>query len=178
MTMTYIVFEAALVGIFAFFCEDLINTVFSVHIPRLILAFAMLMTTGVLSYFDISLTSRVLGLCTVLEILILTAVAVAVLIHGGGPQGFVPESINPLNAFTPAKGVVGASAGIGLFFAFWSWVGFESSAMYGEESKNPKRSFPGYPAGRDWYRRVLRVHFVDGDCRNGTGAGYCPCAGS
>ncbi|MCP6412406.1 amino acid permease, partial [Klebsiella pneumoniae] len=86
------VFEAALVGIFAFFCEDLINTVFSVHIPWLILAFAMLMTTGVLSYFDISLTSRVLGLCLVLEILILTAVAVAVLIHGGGPQGFVPES--------------------------------------------------------------------------------------
>jgi amino acid transporter len=32
VTMTYIVFEAALVGIFAFFCEDLINTVFSVHI--------------------------------------------------------------------------------------------------------------------------------------------------
>ena len=27
VTMTYIVFEAALVGIFAFFCEDLINTV-------------------------------------------------------------------------------------------------------------------------------------------------------
>ena len=70
VTMTYIVFEAALVGIFAFFCEDLINTVFSVHIPWLILAFAMLMTTGVLSYFDISLTSRVLGLCLVLEILI------------------------------------------------------------------------------------------------------------
>lgn len=142
VTMTYIVFEAALVGIFAFFCEDLINTVFSVHIPWLIFAFAMLMTTGVLSYFDISLTSRVLGLCLILEILILTAVAVAVLIHGGGPQGFVPESINPLNAFTPAKGVVGASAGIGLFFAFWSWVGFESSAMYGEESKNPKKIIP------------------------------------
>ncbi|MDH8013964.1 amino acid permease, partial [Klebsiella pneumoniae] len=41
-----------------------------------------------------------------------------------------------------AKGVVGASAGIGLFFAFWSWVGFESSAMYGEESKNPKKIIP------------------------------------
>ena len=61
VTMTYIVFEAALVGIFAFFCEDLINTVFSVHIPWLIFAFTMLMTTGVLSYFDISLTSRVPG---------------------------------------------------------------------------------------------------------------------
>ena len=37
---------------------------------------------------------------------------------------------------------VAGSAGIGLFFAFWSWVGFESSAMYGEESKNPKKIIP------------------------------------
>ncbi|MCG8152500.1 amino acid permease, partial [Pimelobacter simplex] len=34
------------------------------------------------------------------------------------------------------------SAGIGLFFAFWSWVGFESTAMYGEESRNPKKIIP------------------------------------
>lgn len=52
------------------------------------------------------------------------------------------ESINPLNAFRPAEGVIGANAGIGLFFAFWSWVGFESSAMYGEESRNPKKIIP------------------------------------
>ena len=37
---------------------------------------------------------------------------------------------------------VAGSAGIGLFFAFWSWVGFESTAMYGEESRNPKRIIP------------------------------------
>ena len=28
-----------------------------------------------------------------------------------------------------------------MFFAFWSWVGFESSAMYGEV-KNPKKIIP------------------------------------
>ncbi len=32
--------------------------------------------------------------------------------------------------------------GIGLFFAFWSWVGFESAPNYGEESKDPKRIVP------------------------------------
>lgn len=72
----------------------------------------------------------------------LGATSGAVLIHGGGPQGLVPESINPLMAFTPAAGVMTANAGIGLFFAFWSWVGFESSAMYGEESRNPKKIIP------------------------------------
>ncbi|WP_279022971.1 APC family permease [Gibbsiella quercinecans] len=142
VTLTYMVFEAALVGIFAFFCEDLIHGLSGMHIHWVVFALGMLIANGVLSYFDISLTSKVLGCCLVLEIIILTVVAGAVLVHGGGPQGFVPESINPLHAFTPALGVPGANAGIGLFFAFWSWVGFESSAMYGEESRNPKKIIP------------------------------------
>lgn len=142
VTLTYIVFEAALVGIFAFFCEDLLASVFGVHVPWILFALAMLLANGVLSYFDISLTAKVLGLCLVLEILMLGLMAFAVLLHGGGPQGMAAESINPLNAFKPAEGVIGANAGIGLFFAFWSWVGFESSAMYGEESRNPKKIIP------------------------------------
>jgi amino acid transporter len=38
--------------------------------------------------------------------------------------------------------LVAGSAAIGLFFAFWSWVGFEMAPNYGEESKNPKRIVP------------------------------------
>ena len=33
-------------------------------------------------------------------------------------------------------------AAIGIFFAFWSWVGFETTAVYGEESRDPKRMVP------------------------------------
>ncbi len=29
-----------------------------------------------------------------------------------------------------------------MFFAFWSWVGFEMAPNYGEESKNPKKIVP------------------------------------
>ena len=29
-----------------------------------------------------------------------------------------------------------------MFFAFWSWVGFETTAVYGEESRNPKQIVP------------------------------------
>ena len=32
--------------------------------------------------------------------------------------------------------------GIGLMFAFGSFVGFESAALYGEEARNPRRSVP------------------------------------
>jgi amino acid transporter len=33
-------------------------------------------------------------------------------------------------------------AGVGLFLAFWSWVGFEAIPNYAEESKDPKRNVP------------------------------------
>ena len=38
--------------------------------------------------------------------------------------------------------VAAGAIGIGLFFAFWSWVGFEMAPNYGEESKNPKKNVP------------------------------------
>lgn len=84
----------------------------------------------------------------------LSLMAFSVLFTGGGPQGWSLGSLNPINAFqslnevVPKPGEPGGTitavgaAGIGLFFAFWSWVGFESTAMYGEESRNPKRIIP------------------------------------
>ncbi len=142
VTLTYIVFEAALVGIFAFFCQDLVMTMTAIKIHWMVFALLMLGANGVLCYFDLSLAAKVLGLCLCLEILMLGMMAFAVLFHGGDAQGLHVESINPLNAFKPAEGIAGASAGLGLFFAFWSWVGFESTAMYGEESRDPKRIVP------------------------------------
>jgi amino acid transporter len=79
----------------------------------------------------------------------LAVMTVTVLVNGGGPEGRSPGSLNPLNAVTYLHGTapyaktagatpaVAGSAGIGLFFALCSWVGFESAAMYGEESKDP-----------------------------------------
>ena len=34
------------------------------------------------------------------------------------------------------------AAGIGIFFAFWSWVGLEMAPNYGEESTDPRRNVP------------------------------------
>jgi len=64
------------------------------------------------------------------------------------------SSVNPANAFKslPDGGGLGitvagsalaaGSAAIGIFFAFWSWVGFETTAVYGEESRNPRKIVP------------------------------------
>ncbi|MCV7161186.1 APC family permease [Mycolicibacterium brisbanense] len=143
ITMAYVVFEPSLIGIFSFFFQNLMQSQLGIHVHWIIPALLMLTANAILTYFDVNLTAKVLGVFLVTEIVMLALGAVAVLVHGGGPDGFaVSETLNPAGAFTPAAGIAGASAGLGLFFAFWSWVGFESTAMYGEESRDPKRIIP------------------------------------
>jgi amino acid transporter len=134
--LAYIVFEASIVGVFAYFTKTTVHDQLGVDLPWVLYAAAMLLVTAVLAFFDINLTAKALGVMLIAEIAVLFAVATAVLLKGGGPDGIPVEPINPANAFT------GTSAGLGLFFAFWSWVGFESTAMYGEESRDPKRVIP------------------------------------
>ncbi|MDR3661831.1 MAG: APC family permease [Mycobacterium sp.] len=151
--LAYMVFEPALIGIFAFFSRDLFTSLFGVHLPWLLFAAVALVANAVLTYFDVNLAAKVLGGLLVTEIVMLTLMAGSVVVSGGGPEGWSLSSLNPINGLTGlhtvvpnANGVgtmaVVGSAGVGLFFAFWSWVGFESSAMYGEESKNPKKIIP------------------------------------
>jgi amino acid transporter len=143
ITMAYVVFEGSLIGIFSFFVQDFVKTEFNATVPWLVPAITMLVLNCILTYFDVSLAAKVLGVFLVTEILMLSLGALSVLFKGGGPDGFaVAETLNPIGAFQPAAGIAGATAGLGLFFAFWSWVGFESTAMYGEESKDPKRIIP------------------------------------
>ncbi|MFC7306994.1 APC family permease [Streptomyces monticola] len=134
--LAYVVFEASIVGVFAYFTKTTVADQLGVDLPWIVYAAAMLAVTGVLAHFDINLTAKALGVMLVAEIAVLFAVATAVALQGGGPDGIPMEPVDPRNAFT------GASAGLGLFFAFWSWVGFESTAMYGEESRNPKKVIP------------------------------------
>jgi amino acid transporter len=142
ITMAYVVFEASLIGIFSFFFQNLLDSQFGFTIHWIVPALLMLALNAILTYFDVNLAAKVLGVFLVTEIIMLSLGALAVLFHGGGPDGFaVAETLNPIGAFTPAA-IAGASAGLGLFFAFWSWVGFESTAMYGEESREPKKIIP------------------------------------
>lgn len=151
-TLAYVVFEASLVGIFSFFAHNFVDTHLGLDIHWIFFAVLMLVVNAALTYFDVNLTVKVLGFFLITEIVMLLLMAFSVVLTGGGPEGWSLDSLNPFNAFQnldasvvgpdgAALAVTGA-AGIGLFFAFWSWVGFESTAMYGEESKDPKRMIP------------------------------------
>jgi amino acid transporter len=153
-TMAYVVFEGSLIGIFAYFANFSLHEWFSWNINWLVLAVIGIAVVAVFGYYDINIAAAVLGFFLVCEVILLTALAFSVLFKGGGPDGIMGSSVNPANAFKslPAGGgldikVAGAalaagSAAIGVFFAFWSWIGFETTAVYGEESRNPRKIVP------------------------------------
>lgn len=94
----------------------------------------------VLSLLKVDVGAKVLGVLLTLELLALFLVGFAVVLQGGGPEGLdLAASFNPADVF--AGGFAG-SAGIALAFAFASFIGFEATAIYGEESRNPKRTVP------------------------------------
>lgn len=100
---------------------------------------AWLLVIG-LSVLSVDVGAKVLGLLMVCELASLVVMAVAVAVHGGGPDGVdLAASFAPSSIF--AGGVTG-SAGIALAFAFASFIGFEATAIYGEESRDPERTVP------------------------------------
>lgn len=92
-----------------------------------------------LSLLSVDVGAKVLGVMLALELLVLIVAAVAILANGG-PEGWnIGASFDPTLVF--AGGFAG-TAGIALAFAFASFIGFEATAIYGEEAKDPKRTVP------------------------------------
>lgn len=92
-----------------------------------------------LSLLSVDVGAKVLGVLMVLELASLLTTSVAILVTGG------PEGLNFAASFAPDQILVGGlagSAGIAFAFAFASFIGFEATAIYGEESKDPKRAVP------------------------------------
>lgn len=90
-----------------------------------------------LSLLTVDVGAKFLGVLTSLEILSLLVTGVAILAKGG------PEPINFQASFDPSlifAGGFAGTAGIALSFAFASFIGFESTAIYGEEAKDPKNT--------------------------------------
>lgn len=135
----YMVFEASLMGIFAYFAKNTIASYIGIHLGWGWYAFFGLVVISTLTYFDVRLSAKVLGAALISEVIILAIMDFAVLFKGGGPSGLSAAPLSPANAFSS---VVGGTAAVGIFFAFWSWVGFEATVNYGEESRNPKKIVP------------------------------------
>lgn len=93
-----------------------------------------LLTVGLLGSRDVNVSARVLGILTIAEVLIIVVLNAAVIFRGGA-DGLSAAPFEPARAF---DGNVGA----GLLFCIAVFLGFEGTAIYSEEAKDPKRTIP------------------------------------
>src|SRR3954453_8616049 len=138
--IAYSLFEVSLLGGFAYFAATNFNDWFGWQIPWIAFALFAALLISVLCFFHVELSVKVLGFALIGEVIILAIFDLVVFGSGGSnANGIQFESLNMFKLTDPGPGL---AAGVGLFLAFWSWVGFEAIPNYAEESKNPKKIVP------------------------------------
>jgi amino acid transporter len=150
IALCYIVFSSAVMGVFGYFASTTFDDWFGIHIAGWVYTLACLALISAFAFFHIELTAKVLGVALICEVLALLVLSVGV-IGDGGADGFSASPLNPLDLFhnSTAVSTFGAgAAGVAIFGAFWSWVGFEMAPNYAEESRDPKRIARPPPTAR------------------------------
>lgn len=131
--LAYGALTCGLAGAFGYYVALVLDTL-GIAIAWWQVALPGIAIIAVLGYRSVDLSAKVLGTLMVLEFAILLVYDLAVVFQRGG-QAF------PSEAFSPGI-VASGSLGIALMFAMFSFVGFESAALYGEETKDPEHSVP------------------------------------
>jgi amino acid transporter len=96
-------------------------------------ALAMI-AVGVLGYFRIQLSARILTVCMCFEI-VLMVIYDTVVFARGGAHGVNFESFHPAN-------IVSGSIGIAVLYGIVCFSGFEATAVFREEARDPERTVP------------------------------------
>jgi amino acid transporter len=136
--VAYVTIQLAIYGFFGGIMAGQGAALLGIDLPWFVWAAIAWVLVTTLSLLSIDVGAKVLGTLMVLEVLALLIAGIAILINNAGSMNFV-ASFSPENIF--AGGFVGG-AGIALAFALASFIGFEATAIYGEESIDPKRTVP------------------------------------
>ena len=132
-----VAYNAAAIGVLgalAFFANVSLRDVLGVDLSWQLWAIIAFVLVAVLSYFEVTVSAKLLGVALLAEVAVLLALDVGVLIDKGF-HGFSLEVFSPSVVFSTGFGV-------SLMLALGSFVGFEATAIYGEEAKDPARTVP------------------------------------
>ncbi len=136
--VAYVTIQLAIYGFFGVVMSGF-GAGLGLDLPWYVWSLAVWVIVSGLSLLSVDVGAKVLGVMLVLEVTVLVIAAVAILANGGPEAWNLAASFNPAEIF--AGGFAG-TAGIALAFAFASFIGFEATAIYGEEAKDPKRTVP------------------------------------
>jgi amino acid transporter len=134
--LAYCAIQAAMYGLYGTIVSGLFGHYTGVYVPWWACALVTMVIVQLLGAAGIEMGAKVLAVFVLAEFSILSAFALVTLFKGGGPEG-----MGLAESFSPAEALQGAP-GVALMFAVASMVGFEATAIYGEEAREPRKTVP------------------------------------
>ncbi|MES5820531.1 APC family permease [Streptomyces sp. RG80] len=132
----YCAIQAAMYGLYGATVSGLVEHHADVHIAWWVWALGTMVVVQLLGALGIEMGARILAVFVLAEFSILLVFAVVTLFKGGGPEG-----LGFSDSFSPSAALQGAP-GVALMFAVASMFGFEATAIYGEEAREPRKTVP------------------------------------
>jgi amino acid transporter len=132
--LSYTAVQGAVYGYIGAAINDLSTSHGGPAVPWYFYALAMMAVVATLGYRHIELSGKVLGVLLVGEVGIVLVIDAAV-IGRGGADGLSTAALHPGNFFSGAPGIA-------LIFAIAGYIGFEATAVFRDEARDPARTIP------------------------------------
>ena len=137
--LAYLAVQWAVIGFIAFQMKLQFDAKFGIVLEWWIYAIVIIIIVFVLSALSVDIGAKFLGVLLTIELISLVVVGFAAIVDGG------PEGPDFAASFSPSAVLAGGltgGAGVAFAFALASFIGFEATAIYGEESRDPKKTVP------------------------------------
>ncbi|GHE46417.1 APC family permease [Streptomyces capitiformicae] len=132
----YCAVQACMYGLYGSIMSGLVEQYTGAHVAWWVWALVTMAIVQVLGASGIEMGAKILAVFVLAEFSILIAFALVTLFTGGGPEG-----LGLTESFSPSAALQGAP-GVALMFAVASMFGFEATAIYGEEAREPRKTVP------------------------------------
>lgn len=133
--LAYVSIQIAIAAIFGLFTQIFFVEYVGFDLPWWVYTSLMLLVVCWLGIERIEIGGKVLGILMLLEVGIAVIIAVFVVIEQGAMGSLEFSSFSPSVVFS-------GNVGMALVFTIAAFIGFEATAIYTEEVKNPERSIP------------------------------------
>ncbi|MEU8827650.1 APC family permease [Streptomyces sp. NPDC048636] len=132
----YCTVQAAMYGLYGATMSVLMAHHTGVDQPWWLWALLTMAVVQALGAVGIEMGAKVLAVFVLAEFSILLVFGVVTFVQGGGPEGLAFTK-----SFSP-EAVLQGAPGVALMFAVASMFGFEATAIYGEEAREPRTTVP------------------------------------
>ncbi|QGU05985.1 Putrescine importer PuuP [Corynebacterium occultum] len=129
--VSYNMLQAGLYGLFGFSLSAAIFTWTAVQLPWWLVGAIGWLLVALLGVSNVDFSAKILGVLVTLEFLVVLIVMGYALFNA--PEGLSTVTLRPNDFMAPGVGVL-------LAFSIAAFMGFESGAIYSEETKDPKRT--------------------------------------